>query len=244
MNFETVKWNPDTYRKFQTYLWSLQDIKYRDFHSKLIQEADSLIGIRTPILKEIAKTIAKNQPYEFLKVIKHDTYEEKVLHGLLIGYMKISFDECILLLQDFLSYNTNWAINDITCANLKIWKKHLEEGFVVIKRYLKDKNLWTIRFGLVLLLDFYINDTYIDSVLALSSTISGKKYYVGMANAWLLSICYVHYPKKTMELLKKNILDDFTQRRAIQKIIESNRVSGKEKEQVRKLRAHLGESLI
>lgn len=244
MNLETINWNLNTYFDFQKYLFSLQDLKYREFHGKLIQDNISLIGIRTPILKEMAKAISKNKPTQFLKFIKHDTYEETIIHGLVIGYMKIPFNECISLLENFLPFNTNWAINDIACANLKIWKKHLDEGFAVITRYLEDKNPWIVRFGLVLLLDFYINDTYIDHILALSAKISGEEYYVGMANAWLLSICYIHYPKKTKKLLESTSLDTFTRKHAIQKIIESNRVSKEEKEQMRKLREQLGKSLI
>ena len=240
MNLETVEWNTKTYPKFAEYLYTLQDLKYRDFHSKLIQDQVFLIGVRTPILKEIAKKISKNQPQKFLSVVEHNTYEETIIHGLVIGYMKISFEECISLLKDFLPFNTNWAINDITCANLKIWKKHLDEGFEIICAYLHDENLWIQRFGLVLLLDFYVNDDYIDPILKIVPQISGKEYYVGMANAWLLSVCYVKYPKKTMKLLQKHILDDFTQRHTIQKIIESNRVSKEDKEQMRKLREHLG----
>lgn len=244
MNVESCEWNEKTYSEFITYLYSLQDLKYREFHGRLIQDSSSLIGIRTPILKEIAKKISKNRPMNFLKLVQHNTYEETLIHGLVIGYMKIEFNECIDLLNDFFPFNTNWAINDITCANLKIFKKYRDRGFVVISTYLEDKNPWIIRFGLVLLLDFYINDTYINHILALSATISGEEYYVGMANAWLLSICYIHYPKKTKKLLESPQLDLFTRKHAIQKIIESNRVSKEEKEQMRKLREQLGKSLI
>ncbi len=244
MNLVTIEWNRETYSKLIEYLYTLQDLKYKSFYSRLIQDADSLIGIRTPILKEIAKKISKHNPYEFLNVIRHDTYEERILHGLVIGYMNVSFEECISLLEDFLPFNTNWAINDITCANLKIWKKHLDAGFEIIQQYLKHENLWIRRFGLVLLLDFYVNDNYIGSILKTIPQIAGDEYYVGMAASWLLSICYIHYPKRTKKLLESNKLDLFTRKHAIQKIIESNRVSMEEKENMRKLREHLGKSLI
>ncbi len=236
MNLETCEWNQKNYSKFVKYLYTLQDLKYKEFHGRLIQDNESLIGIRTPILKEIAKTISKNHPEAFLKIVGHTTYEERVIHGLVIGYMKVSFEECTKSLNAFLTYNTNWAINDITCANLKIWKKHLNEGFVIIQQYLKSENLWIRRFGLVLLLDFYVNDKYIDSILQLIPTIAGDEYYVGMANAWLISVCFVHYPKKTKVLLESNQLDLFTKKHAIQKIVESTRVSKKEKEEMRSLR--------
>lgn len=244
MNLESCEWNEKTYGEFINYLHSLQDLEYREFHGRLIQDNSSLIGIRTPILKEISKKVSKNHPKDFLKLVQHNTYEETLIHGLVIGYMKLEFEECTSLLNDFLPFNNNWAINDITCANLKIFKKYLGDGFDIITQYLKNKNPWVVRFGLVLLLDFYINDTYIDNILELSATISGEEYYVGMANAWLLSVCYIHYPEKTKKLLESNQLDLFTKKHTIQKIIESNRVSKEEKDQMRKLREHLGKSLI
>ncbi len=236
MDITTCNWNAKTYKIFQKELYQLQDLKYREFHGKLIQNMNSLIGIRTPILKEIAKKIAHNQPEEFLKYVQHDTYEETLIHGLLLGYIKIEFKDLINYLDDFFPYMNNWALNDITCANLKLWKKHLKEGILVILSYLKNENPWVKRFGLVLLLDYYVNDEYIDFILDTVSSISGVEYYVGMANAWLISICYIYYPEKTYSLLKKKILDNFTQNHAIQKIIESTRVSKKEKEIIRKLR--------
>lgn len=244
MKLDSCIWSAETYTSFITYLYSLQDLKYLEFHGRLLQDSSTLIGIRTPILKELAKKIAKNHPFEFLKYVKHETYEECVLHGLILGYMKIDFNTCILLLEDFLPFNTNWAINDITCANLKIWKKHLQEGLLVIKKYLQNDCSWVQRFGLVLLLDFYIQDDFIDAVLEISSQVSGESYYVGMANAWLLSVCYVKYPEKTRPLLEGSVLDLFTRKSAIRKIIESNRVPKEDKEQMRKLREQLGKSLI
>ena len=236
MNLETCIWSEETYHTFQKQLYDLQDLKYKKFHGKLIQDDSILIGVRTPQLKEIAKKISKNHPMEFLKYIKHDTYEETLIHGLLLGYMKIEFHELIRLLDSYFPYMNNWALNDITCANLKIWKKHLKEGLSVIVSYLEHSNLWIRRFGLVLLLDFYVNDDYINYILKRIVTISGDEYYVGLANAWLISVCYVRYPNKTKKLLESKKLDDFTQKHAIQKILGSTRVPKEEKNAIRLLR--------
>ena len=240
MIVESIKWNKETYLDFMNYLYTQQDIKYREFHKKLIRDQIPLIGIRTPLLKKIARKIAKNCPEDFLKVVCHNTYEECVIHGLVLGYMETNFITCVSLLNQFFPFNTNWAINDITCANLKIWQKNLSQGFKIIEGYLQDSNPWIQRFGLVLLLDFYINDNYIDQILELAKKMSGNMYYVGMANAWLLSVCYIKYPEKTEKLLDNSILDSFTLRHTIQKILESNRVSEDKKEIVRKLREQIG----
>lgn len=239
MNLETCTWNTETYLKFEEYLYSLQDISYQKFHGRLIKDESSLIGIRTPILKEIAKKISKNSPFQFLKQVKHETYEEKIIQGLLLGYLKIDFKELVSLLDNFIPFIDNWAINDITCANLKIWKNHLSDGYPVILTYLKSSNPWEIRFGLVLLLDYYIQDTYIDSILDHITQITHDNYYVKMANAWLVSVCYIYYPKKIIKLLKQQILDSFTQNQAIQKIIDSKRVIDEEKEFIRSLKMNI-----
>lgn len=239
MNLETCIWNKTTYSEFQNYLFSLQDIPYQKFHGRLIQNENMLIGVRTPILKEIAKAISQNNPASFLEVVKHETYEEKMIHGLLLGYLKVDFEKLLKLLDSFIPEIDNWAINDITCANLKIWKKHLSDGYSVILNYLENQNPWMVRFGVVILLDYYINDAYIDSILELVTKIHHQNYYVKMSVAWLISVCYVHYPTKTMQLLKCQVLDSFTQNRAIQKIIESKRVSNEEKEALRSFKVHI-----
>lgn len=235
MNLNNINWNQD-YDKFLNYLYSFQDLKYRDFHSKLILDETSLIGIRTPILKDIAKIISKGDYLSFFKNNTHDTYEETILHGLVIGYLKIPFKEVLSLLDNFLTYINNWAINDVVCANLKIFKKNLNDGFVYIEQLLASNEEWNIRFGLVLLLDFYINDQYIDQILKICDSINFDSYYVRMANAWCLSICYIKYPNKTYPYLLNNNLDVFTFNKTISKICDSYRVSKEDKEKLKLIR--------
>jgi len=154
-------------------------------------------------------------------------YEEKAILAYLIGYLKLDFNDVIRLLEDNLNYFDTWALTDGLCANLKIFKKHLDEGFIFINKLLVSNNTWHIRIGLVLLLDYYINDKYIDKVLEISLSIKNSNYYVMMANAWLVSICYIKYPDKTKVILNK--LDDATRRKAISKINDSKRVKEKNK---------------
>lgn len=225
MNFIKKRWTKKDYNIFIKELKRLEDIPYKKFHSKLILEEKNIIGIRTPKLKEIAKEIAQGNYLEFLNQCQNIFYEEKVISGLIIGYIKTNFQDVLTLLNHFIEQVDNWAINDIVCANLKIFKKHQEEGFFYIKKLLKKNKPFSIRFGLVLLLDFYINDQYIDQILDIASSIWNNHYYVKMANAWLISICYIKYPKKTKTLLEKQILDPWTQNKAISKIKDSKRVT-------------------
>jgi len=224
-----------TYKVFLDYLTSLQDLKYKDFHSKLIMDSN-LIGIRTPELKRIASVIAKGDYEGFIKYNTKSTYEEKILYGLVLGYLKVDFNELLELISNFIPFINNWAINDIVCANMKAFKKNQSSGYLFIKNCLNSDNPWSIRFGLVLLLDFYINDNYIDEILKICNSIKNDHYYVKMAIAWLISICYIKYKDKTLTFLKNNNLDDWTYNKAIQKIIESTRIEKQEKLELKKLK--------
>lgn len=229
MNLIKEHWTKKDYDIFIKELKKLEDLPYKEFHSKLILEEENIIGIRTPKLKEIAKEIVQGNYLEFLNQCQNIFYEEKIISGLILGYLKIDFQDVLTLLDQFIEQIDNWAINDIVCANLKIFKKHQEEGFTFINTLLKSNEPFSIRFGLVLLLDFYINDQYIEQVLKIASSIHYDHYYVKMANAWLISICFIKYPKETQSLLEKQILDGWTQNKAISKIRDSKRVSGEVK---------------
>lgn len=235
MNLETVTWNFENYQKFIQYLLSLQDLKYQKFQSKLILEKVNIIGIRFPILHDLSKKISKGNYQTFLKYNTHYYYEEILLHGLTLGYSKIDFQELQKELDAFLPYNTNWAINDTVCASLKQFKKHQEEGFHWILEKLKSKNPWDIRFGLILLLDHYINDQYIEIILALCCKEYIDHYYVNMAIAWLLSFCYIKYPDKTIKILEEKKLSKWIQNKSISKIRDSYRVSKHEKDYLKTL---------
>ena len=227
--------NITNYNDFIQYLKSLSDSKYREFHFKLTND-NTIIGVKTPKLKEIALYLSKNKYEKIFNKSNFETYEEKVIYGLIIGYLKTDFSIKLKLLNQFLPLNNNWAINDIVCANLKSFKTNQEQGYHFIEKCLKSSNSWDIRFGLVLLLDFYINDNYIDKILKISNSVKNNDYYVKMANAWLISICYIKYPNKTIQFIKNNQLDNWTHNRAIQKIIESKRVNEHEKTNLKELK--------
>ena len=217
----------NNYDDFIRHLYKNQDLKYKEFHKKLIL-TNNLIGVRTPILKNIAKELSKRDYRSFILNNKHQIYEENMLHGLLLGYIKDDFNNVKELINSFLPYIDNWAICDITVSNLKIFKTNKEIGFKEIKKYLESNNPWINRFGYVLLLFYYIEDNYIDKIYELCKEYKND-YYVKMSIAWLLSMCYIKYKEKTLDFLNRNILDNWTHNKTIQKIIESKRVSNEEK---------------
>lgn len=224
------------YDKFLTYLKSFQDNEYKKFNEKLFQIKPNIIGIRIPILKKIAKEISKTNYQTFLNNVRHEYMEEVIIQGLVIGYLKADFKEITKYLDQFLKFNDNWAINDTTCSNLKIFKTNQEQGYKYINKLINSNKPWNIRFGLVLLLNYYINDLYIDKVLDISIKIKSNEYYVQMANAWLLSKCYILYKDKTIKYINTNYLDEFTFKKTISKICDSYRVDKKDKEYLKQIR--------
>ena len=224
------------YEDFLNELYSLQDLKYKEFHSKLIM-SDKLIGVRTPELKRIAKTIARSNYKEFFKENRHELYEENLVHGLVLGYLKLDFDELKPLVDEFLPYIDNWAVCDTTVANLKVYKKNKTKDIVFneIRKFINNDNIWINRFGYVLLLEYFIEEKYIEDIFKLCEVYKDE-YYVKMAIAWLISMCYVKFKGRTLTFLKKNKLDIWTHNKTIQKIIESNRVDIEDKNMLRRLK--------
>lgn len=217
------------YEDFLTELYSLQDLKYKEFHSKLIM-SDKLIGVRTPELKRIAKVIARSNYEDFFKENRHELYEENLVHGLVLGYLKLDFNELKPLVDEFIPYIDNWAVCDATVANLKVYKKNKTKDIVFneIKNYLNNDNPWINRFGYVLLLEYFVEEKYMDEIFELCENYKDH-YYVKMAIAWLISMCYIKYKGRTITFLKKHKLDIWTHNKAIQKIIDSYRVDNMDK---------------
>lgn len=153
---------------------------------------------------------------------------------MVITYLKLDFKEELKLFNKYTNYIESWASCDTIVSNFKSFKNNLEIGFIEIKNYLDSSNQWKVRTGLVLLLNYYINDKYIDKILNISNNIKSNDYYVKMANAWLISMCLIKYYEKTYAFLLSNQLDDWTHNKAIQKAIESYQI--KNKEELKKLK--------
>lgn len=222
--------------KIRQDLFAMQDLKYKEFHGSLCPDMDNIIGVRIPKLREYAKELYKNNNLEDIK-IEDKYYEELVIQGMLIGFqIKTPIEGVIKQVKEFVPKINSWAVCDTFCAGLKITKKYQTEMFKVIKGYLKLKQEYEVRFAIVMLLDYYINDQYIDQVLQILNNIKLDKYYVQMANAWAISICLIRYYNKTLEFLKTTKIDDFTYNKGIQKAIESYRITKEQKDYLRTLK--------
>ena len=217
-------------------LKNIADEEYKNFHSGLCPGTENILGVRVPILRKYAKTLVKEEGIGILNKLEDEYYEEIMLQGMLIGILKIDLDTRLDYLKKFIPKIDNWAICDITCAGLKFVNKNKEIVWDFLKEYLSSNKEFEIRFGVIMLLDYYLIDEYIDDVIKILNKTKCNSYYVRMAVAWTISVIYVKYKEKALIFLKENNLDDETYNKSLQKIIESNRVTKKEKMAIRKLK--------
>lgn len=233
MNFEE-SWTEDKYQEFIEYLKTLSDPKYQEFHSKII-EYEEVLGVKTSELKNIAKRISKGDYKSYIELNNSKFYEPIMIEGLILGYLKLPFDELINYINKYLEKVTNWAHIDLLVTNLRQFKKSPKEGFKYAKSLTHSKNNWAKRCGIVILLTYYLHDIYIDKTLEVASKVKSGDYYVKMAIAWLMSISYIKYKETTLVYLV-NIKDDFIYNKTLSKIIDSRRISLEEKDFIRSLK--------
>ena len=209
-------------------LLTMGDKKLVDFASGIIPGAGEMIGIRVPVLREYAKRIAKEQG-EAALTGEDIYYEEKMLRGMIIGYMKTDTQNRIKLIEEYIPLIDNWALCDSFCPTLKFTKKNSSLMWDFIQPYLYSDKEFYIRFGIVMLLDYYINEEYIDRTLEAVQKVDTSTYYASMGAAWTLAECYLKYPGKTLPVIKSQVMDKATQNRTIQKLRDSSRVSREDK---------------
>ena len=192
-------------------------------------------GVRLPLLRNIAKTIAKEKRYEFFAE-KHASFEELTIHAYAIGYLKEDIDTCLKYLKEFIPLVDNWSVNDSLCQNMKFARKYPKEVFEFLKSMKESSNEWEIRIIAVTFLSHFLNDEYIDEVIDILDNLQRPTYMSKMGIAWAFATIMAKYEDKTFEYLKKSSLDDWTFNKALSKMKESFRVSDKAKERLSKMR--------
>lgn len=217
-------------------LFSLADIKFKEFNKKLSPKINNMIGIRIPTLKKYAKEIIKQDYKKYLDNAVDDYYEETMLQGIVIGNAKMDLKETQYYLEKFIPKINDWAVCDVTVAGLKITNKYKEEMWNFIQPYIKSDKEFEIRFAVVMILNYYIDEKYIKQVLEILNNIKHEGYYVKMAVAWAIAEAFIKYPKETWKLINNNNLDKFTYNKALQKIIESYRVDNETKSKIRAMK--------
>lgn len=219
-------------------LVKLADDEYRKFHSNLCNNSkEPILGVRVPILRNYAKELNAKYTMEQLLSIGEQYYEEIMLKGMIIGLQnKISFEDISIRIKEFVPKINNWAVCDTFCAGLKITKKYKKEMYELIKTFLQSNKEFELRFAIVMILDYYIDDEHINEILNNFNEIKHEGYYVKMAVAWAISICLIKYYDITIKYLKECNLDDFTYNKSLQKAIESFRVDNNKKTCLRKMK--------
>ena len=224
----------------QRRLFELQDTEYRDFHAKLMPTVakEKIIGIRTPVLRKFAKEYAKSEDAgEFLKVLPHDYYEENNLHGFLIEGMK-DYEECVRALDTFLPYVDNWATCDLVSP--KILKKHLPELLERIQIWLRSEHVYTVRFGVNMLMRFYLDEHFSPEYPKMVAEIRSEEYYVNMVIAWYFATALAKQYEAVISYIEQKRLSPWTHNKTIQKAVESYRITDEQKAYLKTLKIKRG----
>lgn len=210
--------------------------EFQKFTAKLLPGVEHILGVRLPALRKIAKKLARGDWQKYLKSACDDSYEEIMLQGMVLGYAKGTLQEKEPFLRSFLPKIDNWSVCDSTCCSIKLAKEQPDEFWNFLLEYLHSPREYEVRFILVQMLNYYVTQDYLPKVLEVIDSVDLKLYYVQMAQAWAVSICYRDFPEMTLPYLKDNHLDDFTHNKALQKITESLKVPKEEKAYIRTLR--------
>ncbi|MGN1030694.1 MAG: DNA alkylation repair protein [Butyricicoccaceae bacterium] len=212
-------------------LHELADERYRTFHGGLCPGTENILGVRTPVLRSYARELLRTHSGgELLNIIGTDWYEEILLRGMVIGLDKsASWEDTWARTEQFVPLIDNWAVCDLFCGGLKMVKKHRTEVLERIQPYLTASEEFSVRFALVILLDYFVEADTLEAVFDAVRRVRHDGYYVRMAAAWLLSVCLVKQYEATVAFLQTAELDEWTYRKAIQKARESRRLTPERK---------------
>ena len=220
----------------QRKLFKLQDLKYRNFHSKLMPGIDkeTIIGIRTPVLRKFAKEFAKTEAAEaFLKELPHQYYEENNLHMMLITAEK-DYEKCLAEVERFVPYIDNWATCDLPAP--KCFAKHKQELFPRIKEWIASEETYTIRYGIDLLMALYLDADFRPEYLELAASVASEEYYVKMVIAWYFATALAKQWDAAIPYMEQRRLPDWVHRKTIRKAVESYRITKEQKDYLRTLK--------
>ena len=219
-------------------LFSKQDIKYRDFQAPLFPgvEKDRFIGVRTPDLKKLAKELfGSEMANKFIETLPHRYFDENQLHAFIISLIK-NYETCLKEVDRFLPYVDNWG----TCDQLspKAFAKHKEELIVPIKKWLKSKHTYTIRFAIGMLMQHYLDESFREEYMKLVASIKSEEYYVNMMIAWYFATALAKQWDTAIKYIEDKCLDSWAHNKTIQKAVESYRIKDNQKAYLKSLKVN------
>ena len=217
-------------------LFEKRDEKYREFNSKLIPSVlkENVIGVRTPVLRQIAKDVFRSGDYEaFLNSLPHKYFEENNLHAFIIEQIK-DFDECVGRLEKFLPYVDNWA----TCDSMtpKVFARHKKELLERIDIWLKSEHTYTVRFGIKMLMNYFLDEDFDEKYLETVSKIRSDEYYINMMSAWYFATALAKQYDNAIKYIENRVLDKDVHKMTIQKAVDSFRIRDERKAYVKMFR--------
>lgn len=217
-------------------LFEMQDLTYRDFQSKLVPNVDkeTVIGVRTPALRAYVKELSYDDKLAFMQELPHKYMEENSLHGFMISSFKTDINTVFEYLEKFLPYVDNWA----TCDGIspKIFKKYPDEVLLKIGNWIKSDHTYTVRFAIVSLLQFYLDEQFDAKMLEIVAGIDSSEYYINMAIAWYFSFALIKQYESTIPFFETPTLSKIVHNKSIQKAVESFRIDDEKKNYLRSLR--------
>ncbi len=247
--FKIFDWQEKHYIFLKQWFKDNSDPKYKEFQQKIVKTKFPIVGVKMPLIRKLAAKILEGNAENFLKICKNQTLEEIILKGIVISKLKVDFENLLLIFDEYINIIDNWAVCDIVTNSLKSFLKNQEKGYEYVKTCINSTNPWKIRIGIVAMLSFYVNETYIEKILKHSRKISQNSiiyqtstnnscfcdYYVKMANAWLISTCFAKFPNISKKFLESQNIDHETFKMLTRKILDSHRVSADDKEYIRLL---------
>lgn len=227
----------DTNEQIRIRLAKLSDDKYKEFYRSLEPSQRPILGVRMPLLRKLAKEISHQDWQQYLEEASAESYEEAMLQGLVLAYSKMPLTEQLRRITNFLPIVDGWGICDGFCSTLRMARKHPQEVWEYLETLKTSTAPFTLRFVIVMWLDYYLTDLYIDQVLDRLNTIQSNAYYVKMAVAWAIATATAHFPDKSIAFLQNCQLDSFTYHKALQKIRESRQTPPEVLQQMPALKA-------
>ena len=225
--------SPEDCAALRRELESLADPAYKAFNESLLPGVETAYGIRLPQMRQVAKALLRQDPVGFLEHFQPNCYEETQLRGLVIGGMKLPWEEKRPLVEDFLPRIDNWAVCDTFCGSLKPRSpQDVSLMWEFLKPLYASDEEYKARFAAVMQLSHFVDAAHLEEGLGLLGQVRHPGYYAKMAVAWALSVWFVKFPQETESLLAQRAFDPWVQNKAIQKVRESRRVSKEDKDRL------------
>ena len=222
--------------QIQKRLFEMQDLKYRDFHSRLMPNIDKdlVIGVRTPQLRKFAAEVSKSGgAAEFIKVLPHKYYEENNLHAMLIEHIK-DYDATIIETERFLPFIDNWATCDM--FKPKIFNRNKDKLIDKIYEWMDSDSVYTVRYAIGMLMKFFLDEDFDTKYLDTAAAVKSDEYYINMMIAWYFATALAKQYDDAIKVIENRRLDPWTHNKAIQKAIESYRIDKGTKDYLRLLK--------